>query len=362
MITENSNEQMLPNRSFEAMEKAASFEVAACTNVFDFEDKGRFTQLELTPAQKMHVSSLMQQVPTAMAAGTMANAYTVSFPQGLPHTLTALKQGGFGSMIQENGRFVGSASFYQLNASAALLGAFSAMSIATGQYFLTKINSQLNMMNLKIDKILEFLYGDKKAELMSEISFVKYAYENYSSIMAHEQQCVATLISLQESKKVAMKDIEFYMSDLSSAVNAEAKGFAELEKTARKAFQIKDSLELSLQLYTMSSMLEVYYAQNQDTTYLKNLENDASVYIDKCGKRILSSFSTLNGRINEYKIKRMEKVDKSSLEGEISSLLDKLNSDEASAMRKTIHNAVNASTQKAEYYISADGNMYTKAG
>lgn len=73
-----------------------------------------------------------------------------------------------------------------------------------------------------MDKILEFLYGDKKAELLSEVSFIKYAYENYSSIMGHNEQRVATIASLQDAKKVAIKDIEFYMCDLDSTINSKS--------------------------------------------------------------------------------------------------------------------------------------------
>ena len=95
------------------------------------------------------------------------------------------------------------------------------------------------MMRMNLDKILEFLYGDKKAELMAEISFVKYAYQNYNSIMSHEAQRTATIASIQKAKKVAMKDIEFYMNDLDSA--AKTKDNSELISTVNKAFQIKES-------------------------------------------------------------------------------------------------------------------------
>ena len=81
----------------------------------------------------------------------------------------------------------------------------------------------MGLMNQKIDQIMGFLYGDKKAELIAEISFVKYAFENYSSIMLHDSQQVATISSLQESRKIAIKDIEFYMYDLTSKATAKAK-------------------------------------------------------------------------------------------------------------------------------------------
>jgi len=357
----NSETALIEDKVFQMMKENGAFELKSCIDSFDFEDKRRFTKLELNTAQKMHVSALMQQVPSAVAAGTMAQAYIVSFPQGLPHTLTALNQGGYGSMIRENGKFVGSASFYSMLPQAAVLAAFTAMSVVTGQYFLAQINSEMKMMNLKLDKILEFLYGDKKAELMSEISFIKYAYQNYSSIMSHEQQRAATIISLQAAKKVAMKDIEFYLGDLDSTVNYEAKNYYGFDSLINKAFQIGESLQVSLQLYSLSSLLEVYYAQNHDTDYIKYLEIDMTSYIDKCDKRMLSSFSVLNRRLSEFKVKTAEKNGKLSYEMKIGELIESLNGGEESAMRKSLRSALHASTEKAEYYINNAGDVYIKA-
>lgn len=356
----NQNE-LMSERSFQMLKTVGDFEITSCESVYDFEDKSRFTKMELSSAQKMYVSSFMEQMPIAATTGALLNAYTVSFPKGLPHTLTALTQGGFGSMIRgDHGRFVGSASFYNMTGQAAILGVFSAMSVATGQYFLTQINSELKMINLKIDRILEFLYGDKKAELLSEISFVKYAYQNYSSIMAHDEQRIATISSLQEAKKVAMKDVEFYMSDLGTTANAEAKKFTDFDTLAKKTFQIRESLELSMQLYIMSSMMEVYYSQNQDQSYMHYLEVEMTAYVEKCEKRMLGSFSVLNRRMADYKAKPMEKLDKSVHTEKLGRLIDALNSGEESATRQSLCHALHAAYQKSEYYIAANGNMYAK--
>lgn len=190
------------NKFFQMMQTSGDFEVVPCDSAINFEDSNRHKKLKLSSAQKMHISAFAQNTLPAIATGTIANAYVVKFPEGLPHTLTALKQGGVGSMIRENGKFVGSASFYSMSTQAAIMGTFTAMSVASGQYFLSQINNEMRMMNMKLDEILEFLYGDKKAELMAEMSFIKYAYENYLSIMVHEQQRIATIVSLQEAKKL----------------------------------------------------------------------------------------------------------------------------------------------------------------
>lgn len=261
----------------------------------------------------------------------------------------------------EGGRFVGSASFYSMSAQAAVLGAFTAMSVVSGQYFLTQINNEMQMMKLKLDEILEFLYGDKKAELLSEMSFIRYAYENFSSIMAHEQQRVATIAGIQNAKKVAIKDIEFYIHDLESTVSGKMKDFSELNERIEKAFQIKESLDLSQQLYVMSNMMEVYYAQNCDADYLRALENDVLSYIDKCDKRMLGSFSTLRGHIGGYKAKPMEKVDKAEPEKRVGQLIDALNSgEENSSMRRTVRSSLDAVSRPSEYYLTSDGSVYIR--
>lgn len=346
--------------ALQMMKKSGDFEITPCENALDFEDSNRFKKLELGTAQKIHLSAFAQNILPAIATGTVANAYIVKFPEGLPHTLTALNQGGVGSMIRENGKFVGSASFYAMSAQAALMGAFTAMSVASGQYFLSQINNEMRMMNMKLDEILEFLYGEKKAELMAEMSFIRYAYENYVSIISHEQQRIATITSLQEAKKVAMKDIEFYINDLEKTVSYKPKDYSELEARTEKSFLIKESLELSQQLFVMSSMMEVYFAQNQDTEYLKSVEKDMLAYIDKCDKRMLGSFSTLKGMINGYKARPMEKIDKSICEKRVADVVDSLNSGEESDMRKVVRSTLRVSTKSTEYYLNNNGEIFIK--
>ena len=346
-------------QALELMRQSGYFDMEPCEKALDLEDAAKFTRLDIVPAQQMQISALMQSVPLAAAAGTLSNTYSVTFPEGLPHTLTKLKQGGWGSMLRgADGKIAGSASFYQMSAQAAMLGAFTAMSVATGQYFMAQIHRELKMISLKMDKILEFLYGEKKAELMSEISFVKYAYQNFTSIMEHDVQRVATIASLQEAKKVAMKDIEFYLGDLDAKLVADAKGYAQLENLVAVSFQVRDSLELSIQLYIMSTLLEMQYAQNMDREFIVYLETEMTTYIEKCEKRILSSFSGLRARVDSYKAKPIEKIDKVPQLNKIGALIDSLNSGEESSARKVIRLILHASEKPVTYYVKQNGNLY----
>lgn len=141
---------------------------------------------------------------------------------------------------------------------------------------------------------------------MAEISFVKYAHSNFDTIMMHEDQRVATIGSLQEAKKVAMKDIEFYMNDLDATADKKATNYSEMCLMIDKALHIKDSIEMSRQLYVVSGLLELYYSQNYEKHYIGYVESDMISYVNKCDSRILSGLSSLRGKLTDYRTKRLE--------------------------------------------------------
>ncbi len=338
--------------------KELHFEVSPAENV---NPNNGYKKLDCNTEQTMSMSLLVQQLPALCAADALQDAYKVTFPEGVSGTLMRLRQGGYGSPIQnEEGTIVGHASFTPMSAEAVLLGAFSAMSIATGQYFLTEINNEMQMINQKIDTIIGFLYGDKKAELLSEISFAQYAYKNYSVIMQHREQRIATISELQSTRKTAMKDIEFYLSDLSGKVHTAAKGFGEFNTLSEEALQIKDSLELSMQLYVMSCIMEVYYSRNFDKSYLDYLKETAAFYINKCEKRILSDFSQLSAKVDSFKDLPMKKINTQPLKEKFGKVITSLNKGEESPMLQNLGTVLSFADRNNEYYLNRKGEVYIK--
>jgi len=340
------------------------FDMKPCDNMIDLSDEKRFAKLKLTQGQKAQVNALLGEVPSMLGADTLSRSYILTFPEGVQGSLMKLKRGGYSTVLQnpETGRIAGTAALEQTFAQAACLGAFTAMSIASGQYFLSEINSKMNMMKLSLDKILEFLYGDKRAELMSEISFIRFAHQNYGSIMDHEQQRLSTIISLQNARKVAMKDIEFYLADLSSTVSSKEQ--IDILTTVEKAVQMKDCLELSTQLYVMSNLLEVFYAQNYDPDYLQYIEEEVSAYINKCDKRMLANFSMLQQALVGHKDGLFKKIGKDILENrtrQIEKIVDDFSTTETSSMRKLLHSALSLPAEKNDYYLNSAGDVYLKA-
>lgn len=334
-------------------------EILPC-NLSDLETE-QYIPLDLGKYQQNQMSALFSQLPAITASEALNDAYVVKFPEGIKGTLMRYRNGGVGTPIQgEDGKIIAHASLHQLDAQAVMLQAFSVMAIASGQYFLTQINDEFNLISQKIDQIMDFLYGDKKAELIAEISFAKYAHKNFASIMSHNNQRIATISSLQAAKKVAMKDIEFYMGDLNIKATTKAKNYQEFQTLSEDAFQIRKSLELAMQLYVSSSIMECYYAENDDPEYLDAIRADMIYYINKCNGRILSVFSKLNGRNGEYKSTAFNKIDTTTLDQEFDKTIFELSSGENSKMHRLVDSAMLNASQKQECCLTKDGRVYLK--
>lgn len=276
-----------------------------------------------------------------------------------------LKQGGCGTpIIGADGRISGWASLYRATAQAALYGVFTVMAVITGQFFLVQIHRELKKINSHLEKIEEFLYGDKRAELMAEQSFTRCAYENYPSIMAHEEQRIATISGLQQARKVAMKDVEFYMNDLDHTVSptdtdGSPKKDVDINRDAAHTRQIQKCLDLSIQLYAMSWLMEAYFAQNYSSSYIKYIDDEMREYISKYDKRNLGALTVMHTRI--VGVKDIGKVkNKAELEEEFHKKVESLNNVGISPIYKSMSAALHAATEKATYYVSSSGEVYAE--
>lgn len=367
------SEENLSLQTFEEMKKRGKFDISVCDTITDIEANPRFEKLSVTSGQKAQLSALVSQLPAVMGTAVSSSVaksantlYLVNCPLGIENTFTLMKNGNYATFLRDGSKFIGYAPISPVTASpvsaiasaqTVVMGTFAAMAVISGQHYLTKINSELDRIRQGTDKILEFLYGDKKAELISEVSFTKYAYENFASIMGHSEQQAGTIVSLQNSRKIAMKDTEFYISDLVSTLQDES----DIKSVVYKSCSIYESLELSMQLGVMASLLEVYYSRNYDREFLNYLENDISLYIDKCDKMVLGAFSKLYERVENYKPLPTKKINKDKLLGKIRRVIEPLQNGEASSLKTSLHKGLHASENRKQFYISDNGSVYIKA-
>lgn len=314
-------------------------------------DDRKFTKLKLTQGQQMQMNGLMNQLPDLLNVASLSKTVRLTFPKGVQGSLMPLKNGGYSTaLVDRAGKIVGTASIDFPTFQTTALGAFTVMSIASGQYFLAQINNKLGQISSKLDEILKFLYGDKRAELLAEIKFIQFACKNYKLVMEHSEQRIATLVSLQSAKKVAMKDIEFYLADLDkkskeSATNRKKAGIAD------EMIHTQECLELSLQLYAMSNVLEVYYSENFDPNYISFVKEDASEYIRACEKRSLTCFGKLQGALAGAKIPQQKK-------DKVDDIVERMNEIITSPLEIELESTLGEASKEKQYYLTPNGDVY----
>ena len=60
---------------------------------------------------------------------------------------------------------------------------------------------------------------------------------------------------------------------------------------------------LSRQLFVVSGILELYYAQNFEKAYIDYVENDMIAYVNKCDQELLGGLSKMQGILSASKMK-----------------------------------------------------------
>lgn len=352
------NEDTLREKSFDALQNRADFELSEVEINYNLNDQHRYIRVPLSPSQRAHWDLFIQQIPQQFAAARVGTAYRITFPKGLPHTLIQLQQGGYGSMIQQAGSFVGSASFYSMLAEGATLSAFSVLSAVTGQYFLNRINRELTMVNKELNDILGFLYGEKKAELLAEVNFVRYAQANFGTIMLQESQRNAVLIGLQEAKRISIKDMEFYIADMERLASEPTGEFDDFLWAKQQTLRARDCVELSSQLYAASSILEMCYSQNFDTTYVEYVRNELDYYIERSDNQIQTSCVNLYDKISNSKKRRSDRDVSTQAMRELLKMRDYHRHREDSPARIAFNETLDSIIKPAEYIIDNKGNLY----
>lgn len=327
---------------------------------FDFSDKPRFRKVEFPEQTGVTANSLLQLLPPAIVSDTASKTYILKFPEGVQGALLHLRNSGYATtVVDASSHFSGTASLHPINpASVALFNAFSIASFATGQYFLSDISSKMSEINRKLDDVLSFLEDSKRTELLSELTFVKYAVGNYSTIMLSEPQRIATLTNIQRSKIRAIADIDFYTTELEHRVNAK-----DAKKNQEPVLIAKQNLDLASQLYAISAIMEVYYAQNWNAAYLESIRAEADLLLGHTKNKISDAISPYAKDIREaHKPKFRQKAPDPFTESEknILKISDSLTNQVLNPLVTVIKNALNEPMKPSELYLTRNGFMYQK--
>lgn len=246
------------------------------------------------------VDSVMQQLPQiVLNKAYSGDVYRVIYDKGVGVLQKSAQYPGMllGNVVspEANNKIRDVARLGELSMGPQLFsGIFAAMSMITGQYYMTQINNNLGKIEEGVAAIQKFLEDDKKSQLESEEEFLKNVQQILPFIQSNESQKQATIASVQKIKIDSLGNINFYkkqINDLKDIDENRDKAEDVIKNIHRISFLISEYW-YSLYLYSFASCLEPVVAQNFDSDYIafvrcdvktkcNQYENDYSMWKDK---------------------------------------------------------------------------------
>jgi len=316
-------------------------------------DLQKYIKLDDETASK--ISTLLHLVPEIITSVHSEDAYRLEFPEGLAGVL-AEHNGGYLAMLRdpETGRIVSQGTLYPIDVSGVLGSVFSTLSVITNQYYLHQISAQLNLIQTQLNHVLDFLYDDKACRIYAEVMAVMSIYRNYSSIMACNEQRIASIQTIQQAKIFAEQNIQFYYRDMNSLVDKNS-----------PIDRLRDDLlnyTQSINLYGICATTEIVLSQNYDDAYLSHIEKDLRSHVTQHNQ----SVAKLQGKLEKslspapglpiFQQKADPKV--KDLIKEISSILG--DKSPVKGFEDIIKQIRKSMTTKTEYIVEKSGAIYQR--
>ena len=238
--------------------------------------------------------------------------------------------------------------------SGGLSYLFSTLSLVTNQHYLHQISAQLNLIQTQLNHVLDFLYDDKACRIYAEVTAVMSIYRNYSSIMACNEQRIASIQTIQQAKIFAEQNIQFYYRDMNNLVDKNG-----------PIDRLRDDLHnytQSINLYGICATTEIVLSQNYDDSYLSHIEKDLSAHVTQHNQ----SVAKLQGKLEKslspapglpiFQQKADPKV--KELIKEISSILGEKSP--VKGFEDIIKQIRRSMTSKTEYIVEKNGSIYQR--
>ena len=185
------------------------------------------------------------------------------------------------------------------------LGVFNAMSMVTGQYFLSQINGKLGRIENGLSDIMDYLETEKRSEIIANDMTLMNIYRNLGHIMSNEFERQSTSVELKQIKKESLANINLFYSKIISSKNKlriTSKSKAEdlsivLEELERDIPQYW----CAVRSYLNATVLGTILADMDDPAYLENIKEDMIEKVKQYNLACDSVVSSIDVFINKVK-------------------------------------------------------------
>jgi len=158
------------------------------------------------------------------------------------------------------------------------LGAFNAMSIATGQYFLSQINGKLEEIETGLSDILDYLQVEKRSEILANDITIMNVYKNLDFILDNDYERQSISAQLKQIKRESLSNFLFLKTQIESTkdkLNLTTKSKAEdLNVVFEELNKDIPQYWCTIRSHINSAVLDTVISEMDSVNYIDNLKSD----------------------------------------------------------------------------------------
>lgn len=169
------------------------------------------------------------------------------------------------------------------NAPQIALNAFNALSVVTGQYFMAQVNANLLEIKDGINEIKQYFEADRQSKLETVLQELYEIIDHISFITNDPKRVHTTLIQIDDIRKVAKTDINFYKKQIENIIN--------ITSYSDKETVIKNNIETlrkymvqyryAVNVYNLAHSVKIYFNNITDIEELSLYRNEISDIVNQ---------------------------------------------------------------------------------
>lgn len=304
-------------------------------------------------------SGVLDMIASNELAELSSKAYVIKYPKGISGVPVYSDEGMLLTLRNpETGRFTGTGALQPLEKVAAMAQVFSVLAIATNQYYLNSINTELVSIKSGISDIMSFLTHEKAAELYGEAKSVFSIYENYASIIKNKELSTASLATIQRVRAFAESNIQFYFMEMKSLFDKANNA----EKLNSRFHEQKNCYEQAINLFGLCTILEIIVSRNYDEQYLTYYSNELKSHVEDHLKLLSQFKGVIDAHLNRElgaKLKNKNKIETyQTIKEELNSMVE--NTSSIKQFEISLEKLIDEYTNPMEYTVLPNGEIYQR--
>ncbi len=270
-----------------------------------------------------HLDALLQYIPEILAdtatrksagknaAKMLDGAYKVSIKDGMHLAMSKDTPGAYigGLLSDETNQVAGQARLFKIGEKLTIskipqfaMNVFNVISVATGQYYLSEINSRLDNIEKSTKKIADYLETKERSELWANNELLNEIVMNlpYLDNERMRSQYCNTAREIKGDSLAKMKQFEIEIKDNCKSINKKSSD-EEIQKYVSETLNNYPKYWFSVLLYIKSAECELLLNNVTNPNHILNAKKEVEKHVSRYEKNYINDKNKMLDIVNNSK-------------------------------------------------------------